>query len=139
MLILLSATRHSKSIAWCCLYPALHLCWVSPGLRSGELLLKRLYSYLTFQLFTHSYYYKPQATEDGDIVVTRPQTDNVFRLPSWHSSSSNASDDGESSSSDSSEDDDGVHQPKLKVSYAIVLLTISSKLLSFNRDSAILI
>jgi len=80
-------------------------------------------AYLVFQLFTHSFYYKPQSTEDGNIVVTRPQRDNVFRVPSWHSTSS-ASDDGEAGSSTSSEssEDDGIHQPKLKVGAALVLL-----------------
>jgi len=84
-------------------------------------------AYLVFQLFTHSFYYKPEETADGEIVLARPQRDNVFRVPSWHGGSSRGSDDGEadeaaSSTSSGSTDEDGVHQPKLKVSAALVLL-----------------
>jgi len=85
-------------------------------------------AYLVFQLFTHSFYYKPKETANGEIILEKPHRDNVFRVPSWHgSSSSRGSNDGEadeaaSSTSSSSSDDDGVHQPRLKVSAAIVLL-----------------
>ena len=92
-------------------------------------------SYLIFQLFTHSFHYKPQENAEGGIIIHRPPKENVFRVPTFLSTSSRASDDGETASTVSTDsEDDDVHQPKLKVKAALILLLVSSTSLLTLQD-----